>query len=270
MQINEEAKKLLEKRIQKGISSIELESSDKKDIENEIMSHFYDASFSMAKARSSEVIEKEDVEKAFSESEDPDIIAAEYVKAYLNHYTRAGAISRTMAFIMDIVLVGICILILIAPIAVPLGILSFSPTHNSSGFGVSVLPGIGFGIYLIPADRVIEMVASIVLGFGSLIVFVTYFVVIEGKYGFSPGKKVMNLKVLKENGTRIGYKEAIIRNIPKFFNNLIILDALLMVLLFRKERQRAFDKIAGTIVVHAEKKSWAKDMDDMPAKTLKI
>jgi uncharacterized RDD family membrane protein YckC len=50
--------------------------------------------------------------------------------------------------------------------------------------------------------------------------------------------------------------ESIIRNIPKVVGNSVFLfiDALLMLLVFNKEKQRGFDKIARTIVVHKDKK----------------
>ncbi len=66
------------------------------------------------------------------------------------------------------------------------------------------------------------------------------------------GKYILGLKVLKESGTKIGYREAILRNIPKYVGNFIIVDALIMLVFFNKDKQRAFDKVADTIVVHTQ------------------
>ncbi len=50
--------------------------------------------------------------------------------------------------------------------------------------------------------------------------------------------------------------ESIIRNIPKVVGNsvFLVIDVLLMILVFNKEKQRGFDKIARTIVVHKDRK----------------
>ena len=93
---------------------------------------------------------------------------------------------------------------------------------------------------------------SFLVGTTAFIGLMVYFIVLEGRFGSTPGKWLLGLRVLKEDGTRIGYVEAIIRNIPKVVGNsvFIVIDALLMLLLFNKEKQRGFDKIARTIVVH--------------------
>jgi uncharacterized RDD family membrane protein YckC len=86
---------------------------------------------------------------------------------------------------------------------------------------------------------------------------ITYFIVIEGGFGTTPGKTIMGLRVLREDGTKIGCVESIIRNIPKMVGNsvFLVIDVLLMILLtFNKEKQRGFDKIARTIVVHKDRK----------------
>lgn len=49
-------------------------------------------------------------------------------------------------------------------------------------------------------------------------------------------------------GRKVGYSEALIRNIMKHFIPAIMVDAVLL-LLSVKDRQRRFDRIAGTIVI---------------------
>jgi uncharacterized RDD family membrane protein YckC len=77
-----------------------------------------------------------------------------------------------------------------------------------------------------------------------------YYIVLEGHFGYTIGKYLLGLRVLRTDGTKIGYKEALLRNISKYINNLIIIDALIMLIFFNKEKQRGFDKIANTMVVH--------------------
>jgi uncharacterized RDD family membrane protein YckC len=55
--------------------------------------------------------------------------------------------------------------------------------------------------------------------------------------------------VLRADGNKAGYKEAMLRTIPKLFIMAIVADAILMVLYHGKDKQRIFDRIAGTIVI---------------------
>lgn len=255
MEINEEAKKILERKIARAVNSIDLEQKEQQDIKNELLSHFYDASYSIAQSRGSNTIDKEDVERAFAELESPEDIAKAYMKTHVDSFVRAGLFSRSAAYIIDIIMVFFLVLILIVPFLIPFGIVSFTPVNgNDPGMGI-ILPGMGFGIFFATrADGMLETMLTVLGSVGTLVIFITYFIVIEGRFGYTPGKRLLSLKVLKEDGTKITYKESIIRNIPKFISNLIILDAILMVILYRKDRQRVFDKVASTIVIHMNKK----------------
>jgi len=57
------------------------------------------------------------------------------------------------------------------------------------------------------------------------------------------------LKVLRSDGRKAGYREAMLRTIPKLFILVIAADTILMVLYHGKDKQRIFDRIAGTIVI---------------------
>jgi uncharacterized RDD family membrane protein YckC len=59
----------------------------------------------------------------------------------------------------------------------------------------------------------------------------------------------LGLKVLRADGNKAGYKEAMLRTIPKLFIAAIVADAILMILYHGKDKQRIFDRIAGTIVI---------------------
>jgi uncharacterized RDD family membrane protein YckC len=85
-----------------------------------------------------------------------------------------------------------------------------------------------------------------------LVVIFGYYFVIEGRFGRTPGKALLGLRVLKTDGTKIGYKEAILRNLSKYNNVLIVIDVLIMLFFFNREKQRGCDRIADTIVVHTK------------------
>ncbi|MBU2476681.1 RDD family protein [Candidatus Micrarchaeota archaeon] len=88
------------------------------------------------------------------------------------------------------------------------------------------------------------------IAFCSTIFQIIYWTVLEGKFGASIGKKLLKIKVVKENGEKIGYTEAFFRNVTKFADNLLLfvpIDAL--TIFTTKNKQRFFDKLAGTIVI---------------------
>ncbi len=88
-----------------------------------------------------------------------------------------------------------------------------------------------------------------------IIVYFTYF---EGKYGVTPGKNLMKLKVKAQNG-EMSYNKAFIRNLSKILWLPLIVD-LLVGFIFGSPRQRYLDRLAKTEVVKFEevKKSTQK------------
>ena len=84
-------------------------------------------------------------------------------------------------------------------------------------------------------------------GTGGLVYFL-YWTIIEGSYGQSIGKMIMHLKVTKLDGTRMGFPEAGVQSIGKAF--FLFLDILLGWALYERRRQRIFNYLSGTIVVH--------------------
>jgi uncharacterized RDD family membrane protein YckC len=92
------------------------------------------------------------------------------------------------------------------------------------------------------------LVILIVFGsaLGAVGVILAYFPVLEGRFGRTPGKALLKLRVLGENGLPIGYKEAFLRRLSFYFEMLPV-DALFI--FFTKKRQRGFDIIARTIVI---------------------
>jgi uncharacterized RDD family membrane protein YckC len=76
--------------------------------------------------------------------------------------------------------------------------------------------------------------------------FLLYFPLLEGRFGQTLGKRLLGLRVLKEDGLPIGFREAFLRRLSYYFDFLPV-DALFI--LFNQKRQRAFDIIARTVVV---------------------
>jgi len=97
--------------------------------------------------------------------------------------------------------------------------------------------------YLLGATLIGLIIAIVSFAIG---VILFYFPILEGRFGQTLGKRLCGLRVLKENGLPIGYKEAFLRRLSLYFD-ILPLDALFIP--FNLKRQRAFDIVAKTIVV---------------------
>ena len=92
-----------------------------------------------------------------------------------------------------------------------------------------------------------------VLGFWLLLlafIIIVYFTYFEGKYGVTPGKNLMKLKVKAQNGD-MSYMKAFIRNLSKILWLPLIVD-LLVGFIFESPRKRYLDRLAKTEVVKFE------------------
>jgi uncharacterized RDD family membrane protein YckC len=92
-----------------------------------------------------------------------------------------------------------------------------------------------------------------VLGFWLLLlafIIIVYFTYFEGKYGVTPGKNLMKLKVKSLNGD-MSYRKAFIRNLSKILWLPLIVD-LLVGFIFESPRKRYLDRLAKTEVVKFE------------------
>lgn len=106
-------------------------------------------------------------------------------------------------------------------------------------------------------DALILILPSMLLGWlvpvaGSFVVALLYKPVFESSpLQGTPGKALMGLMVLSENGGRLNFKQALIRYAVSIISGLILLVGYLMNL-FTAKRQTLHDMVAGTIVVKQE------------------
>lgn len=111
----------------------------------------------------------------------------------------------------------------------------------------------GFWIRLCSA--LIDVIFAIALGavsFGAGGIAATLInVYLVGTYGFSIGKKLTGLRVVKENGKMpIGIVDALIRETVGKFVSAILLCIGFLVIGFDDKKQGFHDRIAGTYVVY--------------------
>jgi uncharacterized RDD family membrane protein YckC len=82
---------------------------------------------------------------------------------------------------------------------------------------------------------------------GGLFYFL-YWMFMDGAYGQSIGKMIMHLKITRLDGSRINMGNAAVESVGKAF--LLPLDILLGWILFPRRRQRIFNYLSETVVVH--------------------
>jgi uncharacterized RDD family membrane protein YckC len=85
--------------------------------------------------------------------------------------------------------------------------------------------------------------------FFSGILSVLYFALFETYYGATFGKRLMDLKTTRPEGQKPTLGSAFIRNISKIYWILVLVDTLIGLATPGDPRQKATDRVAGTIVV---------------------
>jgi uncharacterized RDD family membrane protein YckC len=88
-------------------------------------------------------------------------------------------------------------------------------------------------------------------GLSWIVFFLVYYVYMEGSRGQTIGKMLTRIKVVNEDGGKINMKQALIRNVLRFFDA-IAFYLVGAILIWRSDKkQRLGDSVAKTIVVKA-------------------
>lgn len=82
----------------------------------------------------------------------------------------------------------------------------------------------------------------------ALLLGIAYFVWMNGAYGATIGKMILKLKIVKEDGSKINYSDALIRELASVLSFIVLWLGYLNVI-WDKRKQGWHDKIAKTIVV---------------------
>ena len=218
-------------------------SRERTDIMNELRSTYYEAAEDEARARGSDTVTLADAQAAKASISSPRETAECFMKSYAAHLKRAGFWSRLAAFIIDSAILCALVFSLMTPFLAFM-LLTGMPTDDAANEA--------WFYALSPVMKLLFLATVFTVMPAFLIIIFGYYFVIEGHFGRTPGKYVMGLRVLKTDGTKIGYKEAILRNLSKYNNVLIVVDVLIMLIFFNREKQRGCDRIADTIVVHTK------------------
>jgi uncharacterized RDD family membrane protein YckC len=138
---------------------------------------------------------------------------------------------RLVAFIIDVIIVGIAVYILELIVA-----LAFVGPALVGGF-----VGVPFALFGLGLAGVLGSLA-----------LVFYFTFAEWLYGRSIGKGFLHLRVVAVDGSKLDFGKAFTRNISKIFWLLLILDILGGLIAKTRRGQKYSDYIANTNVIKAD------------------
>jgi uncharacterized RDD family membrane protein YckC len=87
---------------------------------------------------------------------------------------------------------------------------------------------------------------------GGFLIYSAYFAFFEAIWnGQTPGKRLIQLRVMKDDGRPIGAYDAITRNLVRIIDQLPGIYAVgIVTILFSRQSKRLGDHVAGTVVVH--------------------
>ncbi|MFC5136563.1 MULTISPECIES: RDD family protein [Haloferacaceae] len=113
----------------------------------------------------------------------------------------------------------------------------------------SILMGLIWGPVVL-AGAALGDIGFLVLAFTGLIATLVYGFLLEGLYGYTPGKYMVGLVVVKSDGSNCTLGASILRNLLWIVDALPTANLVAMVLiLFTDDNQRVGDLAADTIVV---------------------
>ncbi|MBX0285934.1 RDD family protein [Haloarcula salinisoli] len=119
-------------------------------------------------------------------------------------------------------------------------------------FAMALIVAVPALLLLSTAEPSILLAAYVVFNLVVTVGFFGYRIVFEGLYGYTPGKKLLDISVVTEAGGDIGWKEATVRNLVLIADNLPVAYLLgIGLILYDEDEQRLGDMAANTYVVRA-------------------
>jgi len=98
-------------------------------------------------------------------------------------------------------------------------------------------------------DMITFVTDAVCLSF--LVVYLVYFIVLEGTLGATIGKLVCKIRVKKETGDACGIWRALLRNVLRIVDGIAFYLVGIILIVRSNKKQRLGDKIAKTVVVRS-------------------
>jgi len=147
-----------------------------------------------------------------------------FAKIYYDRKLQDYWLRRVVAFIIDAVIVGVAVAIL--EIIIFFALAMSMPWWSMHGLVFPFLSGIPLFLYSALTENI---------------------------YGYTLGKRIMNLKVVKGEGKRPPINIAFLRNVTKIYGLALLLDVVIALAMpHRDPTQKYTDTYAGSMVVSAD------------------
>jgi len=245
MQMTTDAREWLDATVRRILARHPLGDPERSGVTYEIMSHLHAAGEARATAAGRGEVTREDLQLALLDAGGEERLVAAFVDPVAKPLERVLFWRRAGAFAIDVLLLGIALSFLHNLLTAALQPFLGGPTLAAevTDEGLWGLFPWGFHDSKLP----LALQATIAVASGALVM--GYFTWLEGLDGRSLGKRALAVRVMRVDGQPVTVREAFLRNLAKLQPFVLILDTLVMVLAFRKEKQRVSDRIADTIVV---------------------
>lgn len=246
MQMTTEARAWLDTTVKRILARHALGDPERAGITYELMSHLHAAGEARASAAGRTEVSREDLEGALFEAGGDDGLTAAFVQPLARPVERVLFARRLGAFAIDAFLLGIAlafvhgaITFLVAPF--------FGAAPPTAPYDDDLWGLMPWGFH----DGGMPLAIQGLIASASAAVVMSYYTWFEAHEGRSLGKRALELRVMRADGRPMTYREAFIRNLSKLSPPILVLDTLVMLIFFSKDKQRVSDRIAGTIVVRA-------------------
>jgi uncharacterized RDD family membrane protein YckC len=123
---------------------------------------------------------------------------------------------------------------------------------------------IGARVVAFIIDHILSFITAVALGFGFasvlgevgiflgvVIGLFGYFILLEGLFGQTVGKRLLGVVVIKRDGSPCTMTASVVRNLLRIIDGILSYAVGLVAMLLSDERQRIGDRAANTVVVRA-------------------
>jgi uncharacterized RDD family membrane protein YckC len=149
----------------------------------------------------------------------------------------AGFISRFIAFSIDLVIISLMTALVV-----------FFVNEIITFFGIQVLITRWMGNAANAST--IESALRVLVFLLYHIFAILYFALFWSLIGYTPGKYVVKLRVVRADGLRLGFWRSVLRAVCYYLSALLLFMGFIWII-FDKNRQGLHDKIANTVVIYS-------------------
>lgn len=103
-------------------------------------------------------------------------------------------------------------------------------------------------LVFVPIYLIVPMDSELVQFLVWIILWTAYYVWMNGTYGATIGKMLLKLKIVKEDGSKITYSDALLREIGSYLS-FVVLCLGYLAIIGDKKKQGWHDKISHTVVL---------------------